>query len=396
MTRNQPNVIVMGGSLGGLTAALFLRHAGCAVTVFERSQTPLAGQGAGIVLHPATIRYFTLHGDVADIQDMSTATNWVRYLEAEGRVAAERQDSYRFGSYNSIYKGLLDAFGADHYHLGEMVTGFEQDEQGVTVHLPSGRTERCDLLVCADGIRSSARNMLLGVEGSLEYAGYLAWRGTLSEHDLSSELGAALEDAIIYHILSQGHMLIYPIPVVDHTEAFINWLWYRNIPEGPQLESIMTDQEGNIHDVSLGPGTVHRENVATLHQDASAMLPEPLADLILKTDQPFIQAVMDCDISHMAFGRICLIGDAAFVGRPHLAVGTAKAAEDGWQLSQAIQASDGDVTTALQQWEPRQLQLGRSVVERNREAGFRLQNGEWSMGEQLAFGLYEIGDSMMS
>ena len=105
---------------------------------------------------------------------------------------------------------------------------------------------------------------------------------------------------------------------------------------------------------------------------------------------------MDCEIPRMAFGRICLIGDAAFVGRPHLAAGTAKAAEDGYQLSQAIQASDGDITAALRQWEPRQLRLGRSVVERNREAGYRLQNGAWSVGEQLAFGLYEIGDSMMS
>jgi len=395
MTTNQPNVIVMGGSLGGLTAGLFLRHAGCTVTIFERSHTPLTGQGAGIVLHPATVRYFTLHG-TADVRDMSTATNWVRYLDADGHIAAERQDSYRFGSYNSIYKGLLDVFGTDHYHLGEMVTGFDQDQQGVTVHFASGHIERCDLLVCADGIRSSARNTLLGDKGSTEYAGYVAWRGILSEHDLSPELGAALDDAIIYHILSQGHMLIYPIPVVDRAEAYINWLWYRNIPEGSQLESIMTDQEGNIHDVSLGPGAVHKENVAMLHQDATAMLPQSLSDLILKTDQPFIQAVMDCEIPHMAFDRVCLIGDAAFVGRPHLAAGTAKAAEDGWQLSQAIQAADGDITAALRQWEPRQLQLGRSVVERNREAGYRLQNGVWPVGDQLAFGLYEIGDSVMS
>ena len=56
-----------------------------------------------------------------------------------------------FSSYNALYKALLDAFGTDDYHLGTMVTGFEQAEHRVTVQLATGRTEQCDLLVCADG-----------------------------------------------------------------------------------------------------------------------------------------------------------------------------------------------------------------------------------------------------
>lgn len=392
-------VIVMGGSLGGLTAALFLRAIGCAVTVFERSPVPLIGQGVGIVLNPATVRYFTLHGSAGDIETISTVTHRVRYLDEQGHLAAERPDCYRYSSYTAIYRRLLDTFGPDDYNLDAVVSSFEQDGQGVTVRLASGRTERCDLLVCADGIRSTARSILIG-DAQLDYAGYVAWRGILRKQDISPRLAAALDDSVIYHILNHGHMLVYPIPVVDRgagqRETFYNWVWYRNVPEGPMLEKVMTDREGHVRDVSLGPGVVHQETVAALRRDAAKTLPSILSELILKTDQPFIQAVMDCEVPRMAFERVCLMGDAAFVGRPHAAVGSAKAAEDAWQLSRALAEFDGDIPAALRRWQENQLRVGRQVVERNRQAGNLLQSGAWPVGSRLAYGLYQTGDSMMT
>ena len=98
----------------------------------------------------------------------------------------------------------------------------------------------------------------------------------------------------------------------------------------------------------------------------------------------------------MAFGRACLIGDAAFVARPHAAAGTAKAAADAWALSEAMSAARGDVSAALARWEPGQLALGQSVLERTRAAGVRAQfSGTWRVGDELPFGLYTIGDSAM-
>lgn len=397
MTLKKPSVVVMGGSLGGLTAALFLRDAGWRVKVLERSRTPLAGRGAGIVLNPATVRYFTLRG-TRDVRSISVATQWVRYVGADGRVAAELAESYRFSSYNAMYHGLLEDFGFDDYHLAQNVTGFEQDAQGVTVHVDGAPAERCDLLICAGGVRSPARNWLLG-DAPLEYAGYVAWRGMLGRDEVTPEMSALLRDAIVYHILPAGHVLIYPIPVVEEgmsaPETYINWLWYRNVPAGPAYDELMTDEDGNMRDVSLGPGEVRAANVAALRRDAADALPPPLAELIRGTAEPFIQAMMDCEIPRMAFGRVALIGDGAFVARPHAAAGTAKAAEDGWQLSRALEAAGGDVPTALKQWEVGQLALGRSLVERNRQAGRRLQNGTWPVGAPLAFGLYETGDSVM-
>ncbi|HZB84659.1 MAG TPA: hypothetical protein VE288_17630, partial [Rubrobacteraceae bacterium] len=81
-------VVVMGGSLGGLTTALILRDIGYDVEVYERSEAPLEGRGAGIVLHPATVRYF-IENDALDIGEISTSTRWVRYMDRYGSTAAE-------------------------------------------------------------------------------------------------------------------------------------------------------------------------------------------------------------------------------------------------------------------------------------------------------------------
>ena len=163
--------------------------------------------------------------------------------------------------------------------------------------------------------------------------------------------------------MPNSHVLVYPIPVMDRApggaQLFLNWLWYRNVPHGPRLDALMTDREGILREVSLGPGAVREESVATLRLEAAALLPPPLAELILSTAQPFLQAIVDCEAPRMAFGRLCLIGDAAFVARPHAAAGTAKAAEDGWQLARALRATGGRVAAALDRWEPGQLALGR-------------------------------------
>jgi len=398
MAINQTKVIVMGGSLGGLTTALFLRKAGCQVSVFERASTPLTSQGAGIVLNPATVRYFTQQG-TPDLHQISVASQWVRYLDNQGRTSAERYAPYRFSSYNAIYRALLAAFGTDHYRLGQMITDFTQDSTGVTVRFSSGEQAHCDLLVCADGIRSTARRLLLP-DVHLSYAGYVAWRGMVSERTLGATTFALLRDAISYHLMDHSHMLTYPIPVVDpargETQPFINWLWYRNVPLGPPLDALMTDPHGTVHDVALSPGAVRVENVATL-REAAATLPPLLAQLIHRTERPFLQVIMDCEVPRMKFGRVCLIGDAAFVARPHAAAGTAKAAEDGWQLSQTLLACNGDIDAALALWETKQLAVGQAVVARTREAGRRSQvESSWQMGEPLPFGLYAVGDSVMA
>lgn len=398
MTQAQLRVVVLGGSLGGLSAAAILRDAMYDVRVYERSHTALAGQGAGIVLNPATVRYLT-ERRAFDIGTISIATRWLRYLDQAGRTAHEQEHIYRFSSYNALYRSLLGCFDAGRYHLGTAVVGFEQDDRSVTVALADGRRTRCDLLVCADGIRSLARRLLLP-DHAPAYAGYVAWRGTLAAEHMRPATFATLRPAIIYHVMPHSHLLTYPIPVIDQrsgaVQEHINWVWYRNLPLGAAFDDLMTDCDGTLRDLSVPAGAVQPRHIAQL-RDHAAGLPLPLAELVGATERPFIQAIFDLEVPQMAFGRICLIGDAAWIARPHVAAGTAKAAADAWTLGAAMRASDGDVVAALRSWEPAQLQLGRAVVARTRAAGQRAQfEADWRVGDPLPFGLYAEGDSTMA
>jgi 2,6-dihydroxypyridine 3-monooxygenase len=94
--------VVVGGSLGGLTAALVLRDAGATVDVYERSAAPLHDLGAGVVLHPATVRYPLRHG-LCDLDEISSPTRRVRYLNRDGLIAHERPCRYRLTSYHTLY-----------------------------------------------------------------------------------------------------------------------------------------------------------------------------------------------------------------------------------------------------------------------------------------------------
>ncbi len=393
-----PRVLVAGGSLGGLTAAHVLTDLGCDVEVLERSPVPLTGRGAGIVLHPSTVRWWLEH-DVRPLAEMSAAMRRLRYLDAEGAVAHEQGCRYRVSSFDALYRDLSGRFDPARHRRGSEVADFEIDDGGVTVALADGATERCDLLVGADGIGSRARQVLLP-EVEPRYAGYVAWRGTVVEQDLSPAAGEALLGAIVYHLVPHGHFLAYPIPNVDGSvepgRRLTNWLWYRNVAEGEDLDALMTDRGGVRRPVSLAPGAVAPSRLEELRAAAGAELPPPVAELVAVTAEPFVQVVFDIEVPRMAFGRACLLGDAAFALRPHAAVGSAKAAEDAWRLGEALRGSALDVAAALDRWEPGQLALGRGALERTRRAGERAQHtGEWRVGEPLPWGLYEVGDSAL-
>jgi 2,6-dihydroxypyridine 3-monooxygenase len=105
--------------------------------------------------------------------------------------------------------------------------------------------------------------------------------------------------------------------------------------------------------------------------------------------------MIDVDVPHMAFGRVAIVGDAAFAVRPHAAAATAKGADDVWALAAALVRADGDVPAALRAWEPDQLDLGRALLARTRDLGEGAQlRSDWVPGDvSLTFGLREPGDS---
>jgi 2,6-dihydroxypyridine 3-monooxygenase len=389
----RPTAFVVGGSLGGLTAAIALTKVGWDVEVFERSRRPLEGRGAGIVLHPTTVRALG-----TDLEGLTAQAVRLHYIDERGRVVYDEPCSYRFASYFGLHQALLDRFDRRRYHLGQEVVGIDQSDRDASIELADGRRRSCDLVVCADGIHSQARQRLLP-EVSARYAGYVGWRGTVEESELDASTLAGFADAISYCVVPNGHILVYPIPGLDGSVApgrrLVNWVWYRNIAEGGALDAVLTDRSGVRQPVSVGAGAVRDEVVAELCEHAAVALPPPLAETIRQSREPFVQAVFDIAVPQMAFGRVCLMGDAAFALRPHIAAGTAKAADDAWRIAGSVAISP-DVPTALATWEPPQLMLGRSAVERARDAGIRSQfENSWRVGDPLPFGLHVAGDSYL-
>jgi 2,6-dihydroxypyridine 3-monooxygenase len=389
-------VIVIGGSVGGLTAALVLRDTGWEVEVFERSNSALESRGAGIVLHPMTVRYF-IENDVLAVAQISTPIGVLRYLERDGSTVKEGRCGYRATGWNTLYRALLQCLEPKRYHLGEALSGIEQEEGGpVRARFASGRQEAADLLVCADGISSTARS-LLSPESLPVYAGYVGWRGTVPESELEEADLRVLGTAINYHVMAESHIVAYPIPGLDGAliagRRLINFVWYRNVAE-EALAELMVDRDGTCRELSVPPHGVQDRFVAEL-RSAGERLPPSVARLVRRAEDPFIQQIVDVQVSQMAYGRVCLLGDAAFVARPHAAAGTAKAAADAWALKEELVAAGGDLEIALPAWNRRQLALGRSLLARVQALGNRSQfGGGWRAGDpSLRFGLWRPGDS---
>ncbi|MBT8197556.1 MAG: FAD-dependent monooxygenase, partial [Acidimicrobiia bacterium] len=345
-------IAVVGGSLGGLTAACLLRDSGHDVRVFERSPRQLEQRGAGIGFLRATYKYLVERAGV-DLSTISIATEHIRHLGRDGSVLHDDLHRYLFSSWNTVYRALLDHWGAGSYLLGHELVDF--DETGDEVHLRFGNGHRdtVDLLVCADGVGSLSRRRLQP-DADAGYAGYVAWRGMVPESDLPPDLAAELGDAITYYVYANSHILVYPIPGLDGSvhpgDRLVNFVWYRNYAEGGDLDNLLTDRHGERRELSIPPGAVAAHHDAEARATAAARLPATLAEVVARTEDLFVQVVYDIEVERMAFGRVCLLGDAAFAVRPHAAAGTAKAADDGWALDAALSSSD-DVPGALERWE---------------------------------------------
>lgn len=387
--------LVIGGSIGGLTQGLLLRDLGFDVTVFERTPRLLTDRGGGIVLQPDTVRWFGERSERTP-EDVSSSTEYLRYLGAGNEVEHEEMIEWRYSSWSTIYRALYEDFDPQRYVLGEYAAGFSQDADGVEVRFVSGRVERAELVVFADGISSIGRQRL-NPGGDPVYSGYVGWRGTLPESALSEESHRLLRDALAYSVGPNTHICMYPIPASQDALALrdrlMNYVWYRNVPEGPELDEMMIDKQGIPRPVSVHPGQVQDRYVAEMKEAVGDLLAPAAAELVRSTEQPYIQALYDIRSERAAVGRVALIGDASFASRPHAAAGSAKAAADAWALAEALEAGQGGIADVLAAWEPERLRLGNALVDRVTQMGERSQfAGTWFPGDKdLEFGLYGAG-----
>ena len=368
--QKQQRALVIGGSIGGLFAANWLRAIGWSVTVFERVGDDLASRGAGIGTHEelrAVIRRLGLTVD-------ETIGVWVHgriCLGHDGRVTHELATSQMQSSWARIYRLLKDAFPAADYRFGMGLERIEQDAAGVTAIFADGTRERGDLLIGADGVRSTVRELLLP-EAQPRYAGYVAWRGLVDEASFSPAAHAELFERYTMCLPEGEMMLCYPVPGRDNDtrpgRRSYNHIWYRPTSDRT-LSEICTDAAGRCHGISIPPPLIRPEVTTRMKSEARALLAPQIAAVVERTEQLFFQAIFDIETPRMALGRVVLLGDAAFVARPHVGAGVTKAALDAACLAREIQGANGDLDAALARYDRERRLFGSRIVARARRLG---------------------------
>ncbi|MEN7531734.1 FAD-dependent monooxygenase [Cupriavidus sp. DL-D2] len=377
-----PKAIVVGGSLGGLLAAVCLRAAGWDVQVFERSPQALDSRGGGLVLQPpveAALEFAGIHAG----SDFGVPSRDRTFVSRNGSVRRMYMPQTQI-AWNGLYQRLRQAVDPATLHAGETFVSFREEGSGagrhVIVRFASGREELGDLLVAADGPLSAVRSQVLP-GAAPRYAGYAAWRGVLPERALTEGAHDLLQGTFAFQD-GRGHQfLTYAIPGEDGSvrigERRQNWVWYRPVAQGAMLDAVLRDRQGQQHTHSLPPGAMRDAEVRTLQHDARDLLAPHLASLVTATPEPFLQLIQDYEAPRMVFGRVVLIGDAAFVARPHTGAGAGKAAANALALAEALRTGGNAnrIDVGLAEFEAGQLPADRQLVRWGITLGRRIMGG---------------------
>lgn len=375
-------VAVIGGSLGGLCAAHALRNTlvggvPCEVEIFEKSPHSMSDRGAGLVVQMDVLHLLETY-NIAAREVIGVPSLRRQYLARDGSIVHAENSSQLMTSWDTIYHQLREVFPDEQYHHGFRLRDLWQDEAEAKAFFTNGHETMCDLLVCCDGAGSTSRRLLLP-DVKPQYAGYVAWRGLVDESALPAEAAQVFAEKFTFFQMPHSHILCYLIPgqggELEAGKRRFNWVWYWNVAQGEDLRAHLTDQNGLVRDYSIPRGAMNADLITRQRAIAEDVLPTAFQQLVEATADPFIQPIYDLSVPQMAFGRIALMGDAAFVPRPHTAASTAKAAANALSLAQAVAQYGHDIEAALRAWEPAQLRMGKSLKMQGMALGNRSQFG---------------------
>jgi 2-polyprenyl-6-methoxyphenol hydroxylase-like FAD-dependent oxidoreductase len=372
--RTSRRALVVGGSMSGLFSALFLKRHGWEVALNERSPVTLTGRGAGIMTHPELHRAAAAVG-LDTSHDFGVAIEHRVMLDAAGATIARRRRPQIATSWNRLFETLGAALGDSTYQLGKDLVRVSQDRSGVVAHFADGTSAEGNVLVGADGLRSGVRTQYRPEIRPL-YAGYVAWRGLLDEEAAVSTLTQELFDAFSFYLPPGEQFLGYPVagPGNDLRPGHRSWnvVWYRPADEAVELPRLLTDAGGHRHEISIPPPLIAPSVITEMRAAADRLLPPRLRATMAQVEQPFLQPVYDLESPRLAFQRVALVGDAAFVVRPHVGAGVVKAADDAAALAECLDAGSA-VQARLRAYEARRLPVGRQLVAQGRRLGCYLK-----------------------
>lgn len=359
-----PRILIVGGSIGGLFAAVLLHRAGFDVTVTERSVHGLEGRGAGLVAQREVFDILREVG-VEHLAHVGVTAQERIYLDQAGDIIHRQRTPQTQLSWDVLFRTFRQLLPNERYHTDRQALSVAQEPGGARVTYADGREERADLVIGADGVGSTLRSAVAGPNSRPTYVGYATWRGLVPEAEVPAAAAGQLFDRFAFYEMPGSHILGYLVPGPDGSTAAgrrrYNWVWYRRYtPES--LDGVLTDVDGVRRPFSLAPGRVRPEVAAAMKSDAARLLPPAFAEVVAAEPRPFLHAIFDYAPAQMVAGRVALMGDAAFVARPHTAMGVAKAAGDAFALRDAL-AEAPDIEAALAAYAAARMPVGAAIVE---------------------------------
>ena len=343
MTRNERNpVVIAGGGIGGLAAALACARQGVPVQLLERA-AQLSEVGAGIQIGPNVTRILQVWGLGAALAQVAAFPKRLQARDAQtGQVLGtlrlgERAQALYGAPYATIHRadlqGLLHRAALDQgvaMQWGQAVTGWHETSDGLEVSTDADQPTAgqaaqhfpARALIGADGIWSAVRRQLLG-DGSARFTGHLAYRALVAQADLPAHLRS---DQVTVWMGPRLHVVHYPVRSGQ-------WLNLVAIVHGAKPDPSQDwDQAGHSQALMQAMGAVGHD----LHERLASV---PAWRQWALHDRAPLSAA-----SQMAQGRVALLGDAAHPMRPYLAQGAGMAIEDAQALAKGL-SEDGTCVT---------------------------------------------------
>ena len=371
-----PRALVVGGSVGGLFAAHMLRSIGWDVVVFERSGDDLARRGAGIGASEAMFAVLRRIGVPFDASN-GIAFKSRLWLEPSGNIAAELP--FSGGRRHCLGPSLSGAEGCDTWGMLLL----QQNTCACRTTFGSGDGDLCGWVerigFSADCCRwdplDSAPTAFARGRAPLRWLCLLAGCRGRGRHP--AQCSVALIRSGDFLLSRRRTFLGMPNPGINQNilpgRRRYYFVWYRPVDYESTLQDLCTDATGRRHGVAIPPPLIRHEFIRELKATAAAVLAPEMATIVARTEQPLLQAVFDLESPQLVFGRVVILGDAAFVARPHVVAGVTKAALDAQCLADALVAAGNDVEPALAHYDTERRRFGHSLVARARHLGAYLE-----------------------